>query len=484
MQEGQIGKHLSRIVNCKVLWDKETLDLYSVDASSYLIKPSVVVFPHNVRDITKILRYASKNKVSVTARGGGTGLVGGAIGSGIILDMRHLDIIRIRSNYVEVGSGLFKGKLDKELKIQGKRFLGPDPSIGPYCTIGGMIATNASGSHSLKYGSIIDNLIQVKIIKSNGKLITLPDKDGISKKILKLIKPEIQNNFPRVSKNSCGYRIDKIKSKNDIQKIISASEGTLGIIVSAKIKTFRIPKKVILIIISYETLKQAVLDVPKIVKLGPSALEIIDHNIVRHIKIRISKRTRCMLFVEFDENILKNRIQMRDFISGKIIKVITKRQEINQWWSFRNLALSYSLRSISKQETMPSLIEDATVSVNRLPLLLDLIESIVYKYHMRAVIYGHAGNGNLHIRPVLKKKDKRLIKKIAKEFFSGVILLGGCITGEHGDGLARSEFVKLQYGDQTHSLFKKIKRIFDPTNTLNPGKIISQESTVIKNLNI
>jgi FAD/FMN-containing dehydrogenase len=483
MREGKIGERLARLVDCKVTWDNHTLDLYSVDASSYILKPSVVAFPRNENDIIKILMYASRNKIPVTARGGGTGLVGAALGSGIILDMKYLEKIKMRRDNVEVGSGVFKGKLDKELKKHG-RFLGPDPSIGPFCTIGGMIATNASGSHSLKYGSMIDNLLQVKIITSGGKLITLPDKNNVGKRIIKLIKPQIQKSFPSVSKNSCGYRIDKIKSEKDIQKIIPASEGTLGIIVSAKLKTIPIPKKIILITISYKAIKQAVLDVPKIVKLKPSALEIIDYNIVQHIKAKIPKETRCMLFVEFDENIVKNIISIKNSSSGKIIKKVSNPQEISQWWSFRNLALSYSLRSISKQETMPSLIEDATVPVERLPLLLDLVENLASKHDMKMIIYGHAGNGNLHIRPVLKKKDKRLIKKIAKEFFSGVILLGGCITGEHGDGLARSEFVKLQYGNDAYSLFKKIKHIFDPTNILNPGKIISQGSTVTRNLKI
>lgn len=483
MQKGKLGKQISRIVSCKVSSDDNILDLYSVDASSYLLKPSIVVFPRNEQDIMKILKYATRNKISVTARGAGTGLVGGALGRGIILDMRNFDKIKIGSGNVEVGSGTFKGQLDVQLRKHG-RFLGPDPSIGPFCTIGGMIATNASGSHSLKYGSVVDSLIQVRIITSNGKIMVFPNKDKTTKRLFKLIKPHFQKRFPHISKNSCGYRIDKINSEKDIQKIISASEGTLGIIVLAKLKTFPIPKKKVLITISYRTLKQAVLDVPKIVKLKPSALEIIDDNIVHYIKTKIPNGTRCMLFVEFDDNIEKNRIIINRLQSGRIIKEITNCDEIDQWWSFRNSALSYSLKSISKHETMPSLIEDATVPVNKLPFLLDLVENLASKYDMKVIIYGHAGNGNLHIRPVLKKKSRNIIKKITREFFLGVVYLGGSITGEHGDGLARSEFVKLQYGDEIYSLFKRIKHIFDPTNTLNPGKIISKGSTVTKNLKI
>ena len=161
------------IVSCNVLSDKEMLNLYSVDASSYRLKPSVIAFPRNAYDIIKIIHFATRNKIPITVRGGATGLVGGALGRGIILDMRYFNKIKMGRSIVEVGSGTFKGQLDKELK-KHRRFLGPDPSIGPYCTIGGMIATNASGSHSLKYGSIIDNLIQIKIITPDGKIMTLP----------------------------------------------------------------------------------------------------------------------------------------------------------------------------------------------------------------------------------------------------------------------------------------------------------------------
>src|SRR6267143_3893801 len=229
MQPKEIAVRLGKIVNCKISWDDQTRDFYSVDASSYILKPAVVAFPRNEKDVIMIVRYATKNKISVTARGAGTGLVGSALGKGIILDMMHMNKIKVGPGYVEAGSGVLKGQLDKELEKHG-RFLGPDPSVGPFCTVGGMIATNASGSHSLKYGSIIDNLIQVKITRSSGSLVTLPNESLFSRKMFKLLKPEIQLRFPEVSKNSCGYRIDKIKTKSDLQKIIAGSEGTLGII--------------------------------------------------------------------------------------------------------------------------------------------------------------------------------------------------------------------------------------------------------------
>lgn len=478
------GLEIKKIVKCRVLYDNQSRNLYSVDASSYAILPLIIVFPKSENDIIKILSYASKHKISVIARGAGTGLVGSALGNGIILDLRYFDKIKIGTDYVEAGCGVFKGNLDAELEKKG-RFFGPNPSIGPYCTIGGMIATNASGSHSLKYGSTLDNLLKVRIITSNGKILNIPSNSKFLDKILKIIKSVKEKNFPSVSKNSCGYRIDNIKNKFDLQKIIAGSEGTLGIITSAKLKTLSPPKKMALAILAYNTIRKAAFDSAKIVNLKPSALEIIDDNIIKHIRVHIPQYSKCILFVEFDDDIDKKLKNLKGVISdAAIVKILTEPNEIKKWHGFRNSALSYSIRSITTKENMPTIIEDAVVPVKKLSVLCDIIEKLSKKYQFKFILYGHAGNGNLHIRPILKRRDKELIKKIAKEFFFQVISIGGSITGEHGDGLARSEFVKLQYGKDVYSLFKKIKNQFDPNNILNPDKIITKKSTIVKNLKI
>ncbi len=483
MRAERIGQEIQKMISGQVLWDKQSRNLYSVDASSYLVKPLVVVFPKNEDEVISIVKYATKNRIPVTPRGAGTGLVGSALGNGIILDLRHFDKIRVGPNYVEAASGVFKGNLDYALEKVG-RFFGPNPSIGSYCTVGGMVATNASGSHSLKYGSTIDNLLGVKIVTSKGKIVQLPSNSQFTKSIFKVIKSDVQKKFPRVSKNSCGYRLDAIKKKSDLQKIIAGSEGTLGIIISAKLKTLPSPKKIMLIVLAYKTIRQAAIDSAKIVKLKPSALEIVDHNIIKHLKTKLTKNARCLLFVEFDSDTIKCKKNLKIITNAKIVKTLTKNDEVKKWWSFRNSALSYSLRSINPNESMPTVIEDATVPVKKLVYLVDIINKVSKKYRIRFVLYGHAGNGNLHIRPILHCKNKKLIKKIANEFFRQVIKIGGCITGEHGDGLARSEFVKIQYEKSVYSVFEKIKTHFDPHNILNPGKIISKKSTIITNLKI
>jgi FAD/FMN-containing dehydrogenase len=476
MKPSDVRKKLSKITKCIVLDDEYVRNFYSVDASSYTVKPQVVAFPRSESDVIKIIKFAKRYHIPVTPRGAGTGLVGSALGRGIILDMRNFDKIKLGVSHVEVGSGVFKGRLDKILKKQG-RIIGPDPSIGPFCTIGGMIGTNASGIHSLKYGSIIDNVIQVRMIDSFGMVIKFPERyNGIIKKI-----QSGNDTFPKVSKNSCGYRIDKVFSEKDLHKLIAGSEGTLGIITSAKLVTHPSPKNVLLYIIHYKTLSDAARDVPKILDLKPSAVELVDCNITKHIKIKMPS-TGCLLFVELDDT--KDSEQIYKITSGKIIKTESNAVKIKNMWNFRNSALAYSLQSITKNETMPTLIEDAVVPVKRLSLLLEILNMICKKYNFKVIVYGHAGNGNLHMRPILKQKDLGTIKTIATEFFTAVISIGGSITGEHGDGLARSEFVKLQYDAKTYSIFKEIKKQFDPENILNPGKIVSNQSTVTRNLKI
>ena len=467
----QIGQALEKKVTCRVAWDDETLRFYSVDSSSYRIRPLVVVFPKDERDVIKIIRFASRHKIPVTPRGAGTGLVGGSLGHGIILDMRHFNKIKVGTGFVTAGSGVFKGDLDKRLKSHG-RFLGPNPSIGPFCTIGGMIGTNASGSHSIKYGSVVDNLISIRMVGHDGRIVSLPSDTRTASKVLKIARLPTMQNFPKVSKNSCGYRIEKIRKASEVQRIIAGSEGTLGIITSAKLRTHAMPRKTVLIIAAYKTVKDAARDVPSITKIGPSAVELVDQNISEQIKERIPKGTRCLLFVEFDDNVSRKARECRDALSGRLIVETKRREQINRWWRHRNSALAQTLRGISKEEMIFSSMEDAAVPVQRMALLLGLLDHLQSRYPLRKVTNGHAGNGNQHTRPILKIKDRSITRKIAREFFSGVINIGGTITGEHGDGLARSGFVKMQYGNDTYSAFVKIKRLFDPQNILNPGKII------------
>ncbi|MHA7733683.1 FAD-binding oxidoreductase [Nitrosopumilus sp. S6] len=474
-----IEKRLSDVIDGEVHSENEFKKFYSVDASSYQIIPKIIVIPKNEKDVINTIKIAKKFKTSVTVRGAGTGLVGSALNNGIILDMKNFDSIKIKEKYVIVGPGVVKGKLDKALE-KNKKFFPPNPSIGSFCSIGGMIGNNSSGSRSLKYGSVIDNVIEVTIIDGNGNKIILPKDKNVSDKIQKKIKINTKK-IPNVSKNSSGYRIDKIASIKDTHKIIIGSEGTLGVVTSVKLKIKNIPKKRILFVISYNSIKNAIKDCIRVNSTYPSAIEFVDKTTLKQIDFKFQNNTKCLLFVEYDEKINQNNRKIESLISGKIVKKLTKKQDIHQWWKYRDSSLFYSLKSIKKENRIPHVIEDAAVPIERLSELFSILEKISKKFKTKSIVYGHIGNGNLHVRLIGERKKLSLVKNIATYYFDEIIKIGGTITAEHGDGLARSEFIKKQYGKTNYQTFQEIKRLFDPKNVLNPGKIINDKSTIIKN---
>ncbi len=474
-------KSLVASIKGDVIYQKEITKFYSVDSSSYKIQPKIIVIVKDEADVVNTVKIAKKFKTSVTVRGAGTGLVGSALNSGIILDLKNLDQCSVSKNYIKVGPGTLKGILDKKLN-KSKMFFAPNPSIGSFCSVGGMIGNNSSGSRSLKYGSVIDNVFEITFVNGDGKIITLPQNKTVGKKILELRKQIDETKFPNVTKNSSGYRIDKVKTINDTHKIIIGSEGTLGIVLSAKLKIIPVPKKRILFVIEYNSINQAAKNCTHIIKTRPSAIEIVDKTTLIQIRYKFNPKTKCLLFVEYDERVNSKQNQLKEITTGKICKVLKNKNEIFKWWKFRDSSLHYSLKSIKKENRLPHIIEDAAVPLERLPKLFAAISKINKEFKTRSIVYGHAGNGNIHVRLVGSQKTN--IKKIADRYFSEIIKLGGTISAEHGDGLARSEFIQMQYGSENYQIFKKIKRYFDSSNLLNPNKIISKKSTVLENLEI
>src|SRR6476661_1513388 len=239
-----IADELKLIARGEILSDEWNREVYSVDASHYSIKPSVILFPLDEDDLAEICRYGYSKNVSITARGAGTGLLGQSLNDNIIIDFtKHMNkILEIESDHVLVQPGIVKGVLDKELKKKGK-FLPPDPASSNYCTIGGMIANNASGPHALGFGSIIDFLESVTVVYSDGSIGTISDNNSDDRmtRIFRLLGDKvdlIRQRYPKVTKNSCGYRLDSVINNDKFfpQKLFAASEGTLGILTSVQLK--------------------------------------------------------------------------------------------------------------------------------------------------------------------------------------------------------------------------------------------------------
>ena len=512
MHQQKIDEDLRSIAKGNVLSDDWSKKIYSVDASEFEILPSIIIQVKDKEDISNICKYSYYNHLAITGRGAGTGLLGQSLSTGMSLDFtKYMNKINeLENDYVMVQPGIVKAVLDKELKKKGK-FLPPDPASSNFCTIGGMIANNSSGIHALGYGNTIDFLDGIEIIYSNGfieplfkKAYSIHDsakKEGHSlrtnkiNQLFKLFSSDllqyISLKFPKVTKNSCGYRIDTIidNSKRYLpHKIFASSEGTLGITTLAKFRILDLPLYKTIMIIGFENILEAVKSVPKILSFFPTSLELLDHSVLCYEKIVRNKlnfklnnnnNSGTLLFVEFaGDDIVKIELKIqlckeKLYGYGEILEVTSDNVSCERIWAARKNALNNVMKLTVGSRKPISLIEDTIVNPEYLYDYTLFLLNIYKKYKLDYIFYGHAGNGNLHTRPVIdtaSSKYKDLIASLATEVFSKVYELSGSITAEHGDGISRTKYIPQMYGNTIFEIFKKIKFIFDPTNIMNPGK--------------
>ena len=487
-----IADDLRRIAKGEILSDSWSRKTYSVDASNQIIMPSVITCPQDEYDVEKICQYSFSKGVSITARGAGTGLLGQSLSDDIIIDFtKHMNkIIEIGDDYVIVQPGQIKGKLDNELKKRQK-FFPPDPASSNYCTVGGMIANNSSGAHCLGYGSTIDFIQEINVVYSDGSFGYICNNNIFDDKIatlLRLLSPYtklIQDRYPKVTKNSCGYRLDSVINNQKLapQKIFAASEGTLGIITSVKLKTLDVPLYSHLLVLGFEDLLSAVSVVQLVSKFSPVALEMLDSTVIRQGEnaSKVSDNAGCLLFVEFAGD---NRLdletkftQCKSKLSGKcnILESATDDQSRTKIWEARKNALNNIMKLTVGSRRPLGLIEDTVVNLNLLRNYTQYLQQMYLDNKLDYVMYGHVGNGNLHTRPLIdmnSASEIELIGRLAHEVFKTVIRNGGTITGEHGDGLIRVKYIESMYGRDLFSLFRDVKRLFDPKFLMNPGKKI------------
>lgn len=485
----RIAGDLLRIAKGEALDDSWSRKVYSVDASHYEITPAAVAYPTDDHDVQQVCEYSFTNKIPITARGAGTSLLGQSLSNGgIILDFtKHMSrIMEIEGDHVVVQPGIVKGVLDRELKKRNK-FLPPDPASSNYCTIGGMIADNSSGIHCLGYGNTIDFVEEINVVYPDGRagFAGTEKFDATMRKLHELLAPfagAIKNGYPKVNKNSCGYRLDAVLAGDKFQphRIFAASEGTLGIVTSAKMRILDIPAYRCILVLGFENLLDAVSAVPAILKFSPAALEMMDHTIVSDFCTMsvIDDVRGCLLLVEFagdsNRSVEERMTLCKQGLAGRgsMIEYTADDESITRIWQARKGALNDIMKMTVGSRKPIGLIEDTVV---RPDLLADHAAGLLQTYRenkLDYVMFGHVGDGNMHTRPVIdlgSKSQVELMERIAASVFVKVIKSGGSITGEHGDGLARVGYIEMMYGKQLTELFSKVKRLFDPGFTMNPG---------------
>jgi FAD/FMN-containing dehydrogenase/Fe-S oxidoreductase len=506
-------------------YDDITKTIYSTDASVYKEEPVAVVWPRGISDIRKVILFAGKEKSSITVRAGGTSLAGQVVSSGIIVDisryMNRILEINKKGMWVRVEPGVVLDELNIALKDHGL-FFGPETSTSNRCNIGGMLGNNACGSHSVIYGSTRDHTIELKALLSDGSeaLFGPLSKEEFRRKTgLKNLEGDIYRNIstilgdsdnrkkisegypdPRVARRNTGYALDLLldsevfdensDKKFNFCKLIAGSEGTLAVATEIKLNVVPLPPPCkALVCIHLKNRNEAFRANLIALKHKPSAVEMMDNRILELTEDNVSQRNNrffldghpgAIVIVEFirekEEEIDKAASEMINALKaagyGYSFPVI-KGKDISRVWDLRKAGLGV-LANMKGDPKPVTLMEDTAINVELLPDYIDEIEKMLFKYGKDSVFHAHIGTGELHIRPILNLKDPAdvvLFRTLGLETAKIVKKYRGSISGEHGDGRLRGEFIPMMLGDHNYKLIKELKECWDPGYIMNPGKI-------------
>lgn len=507
-----VGRDLRQLVGtAKVRDDIPTIAAYAVDASIYRLEPKAVVSADSESDIERVVRYAVEHSVPLTPRAAGTNLTGSAIGTGIILDVsrmnRVLEVNR-EERWARVQPGIVFAELNKRLAGQGLLF-GPDPSSGDICKLGGMLANNSSGPHTLRYGSVKDNVLDLRICLASGAWLeakSIPLQDPQHARLMAthaplaqvwpLIQAQselIRQKEPRVSKNSSGYNLFALvegltRGICDWPRLFVGSEGTLGVISEARLRLALRPKASATGLVHFQRLDDVGDAVAELVDLGPSALEVMDGNtlnLIGRAQHGIPAEAAATLLVELDEEEDPRRIEStaarmvaicrRYRLSAQPV-LAYEREQREALWKARKALYPTLYRYDSKKKPI-NYVDDVVVRAERISELVRYLEETFGSRGVAVAIFGHIGNGNAHVVPLLDVNDRGDFTKMVEtyEAVHDAVLtrFHGSICGEHGDGRVRAEFVRRMFGEDLYELFVQVKRSFDPSGVLNPGVKLS-----------
>jgi FAD/FMN-containing dehydrogenase/Fe-S oxidoreductase len=508
---------------CDARFDNLTRQLYSTDASIYQIHPIGAAFPKSAGQASLVIRATADAGLSITPRGAGTSLVGNAIGEGLIVDFsrynRQITDLNLEKRSVRVGAGVVLDQLNEFLKPHGFCF-GPDVATSSRATLGGMIANNSSGARCPIYGTTSDHVISLKIVMADGRIEEIGashDSLGFEReKIDKLIRAastEMAERWPPgLIKRWPGYGIERfLRVPNDLTNILAGSEGTLAAIFSAELKISPLPDEKGLGLIFFASVAEAMQATVQLLDLKPAAIEHIDRPLFDGTKGQLhfqaardlleldTKPCESILIVEFYDfgsartrprfesadmsphsksSVAEKLSLLQSKKLGLRTRILTDPAQMNMVWSVRKSGLSLLTGCIGPAKPV-AFIEDAAVRPAQLPDYVRGLQSIMKPLGLTASYYGHAASGLLHVRPVLDMHhpaDLKKFRQVADETSALVRQFKGSLSAEHGVGIARTEYMRDQLGNQLLEVMREIKRAFDPKNVFNPGKIFADGS--------
>ncbi len=523
---------LRRRVKGDVRFDPYSRALYSTDASSYQIEPLGVVLPRDLDDVYAAVETAVDFGVPVLARGGGSSLAGQAVGRALIIDFsRHLDrILEVNSEeaWVRVQPGVVCDQLNAALKPYGL-WLGTDPASSNRATLGGMINNNSTGAHSVLYGMTADHLLSADVIlsdKSAVRLSELSDQELEQKKrlsspegqiyrsvydLVRRHEPTIRERYPRTWRRASGYSLNYLldyapsqpagwyqhpdpyppRSGFNLARMLAGSEGTLAVLTEARVRLMPRPKMTALDIVHFPSVKAAAAATPAILERRPSAVELVDRSML-DLTRGIPAYARMLTFVQGQpEAILivefygESQLELVGKLEGleahlrqgghaeTFVRAVTPEEQANVW-GVRKVGLGL-LMAVKGDSKPLAFMEDVAVPVDRLAEYVGRVQEVFEEFQVNSSYYAHASAGCLHIRPLINLKTSdgvARMRAVAEAVLEVVTSMGGAMSGEHGDGLSRSEWNARLYGRELYQAFRELKGLFDPRGLLNPGKVV------------
>jgi len=485
--------------------DRHSRGRYATDASIYQIMPAAVAFPKDLEDVQLALDAATRHGVPVIARGGGTSQNGQPIGSGLVLDFsRHYNAvleIDTEAMTARVEPGVVLERLNSRLRTLGL-FFPVEPSTASRCTIGGMTGNNSCGARSLAYGKMVDNVHAVEALFADGTPFSFQngaDSDRgwamvhEMRSLAERLRPEIEARFPKVQRRVGGYNLDELlRSDPHDAGLLVGSEGTLAVSTAITLRLSRLPTHRVMGICHFPSFRAAMETTRHLVQLGPTAVELVDNNVLtlgadmplfRRTLDRITRGTpNCLLLVEFAGDASQPLLQELDRLDacmadhgypGAVVRVTDPAAQ-REVWDMREACLNIMMSARGDAKAV-SFIEDCAVPLEHLADYTDEITALFDRHGTRGTWYAHASVGCLHVRPILNLKDTRgldSMRAIAEEACDLVKRFKGSHSGEHGDGISRSEFHERMFGAKLVRGFEAVKDGFDPEGLLNPGKIV------------
>ncbi len=522
-------KQLAADIEGELYYDRTMRILYATDASAYREIPLAVAIPKNDEDIKKLISFAHKEGTSLIPRAAGTSLAGQVVGNGIVVDVSKYftGILELNKEqgWVRVQPGVIRDELNMYLKPHGL-FFGPETSTANRAMIGGMVGNNSCGSNSIVYRSTREHLIEVKTLLSDGseavfKSTGLDDfhnkceqKDlegNIYRSIRTLLgnydnQVEIRKEFPKksVERRNTGYAIDVLVESAPFTagaedfnfcKLIAGSEGTLAFITEIKLNVVPLPPKEMgLLCVHFNSIDEALRANIIALPYHPGASELIDHYILECTKNNIEQmRNRffvqgepgAILVIEFSRDTREEVIDIANKVEADMRAAglgyhfpLLFGEDSKKVWTLRKAGLGLLSNLPGNDKAVP-VIEDTAVDVLDLPAYIRDFNDILKKYGLYSVHYAHAGSGEIHLRPIINLKTEegnRLFRAIAEEIATLVKKYNGSLSGEHGDGRLRGEFIKQMVGEKNYKILQEVKRTWDPGNIFNPNKIVDTPS--------